>query len=395
MKVTFISNYINHHQIPLSDELYQIWGEDYTFIQTEPMEEERIKMGWVESGTEIPYVKVYDSDPEGIQKLIDTCDIAIFDGLDDESYIAKRLNEKKIVLRTWERLYKTGQWKAVSPRGLIKKHHDHTRYSKDRVYLLCYGGYVADDFEIIKAYRGKRLKWGYFPEFHEFERATRKAKKEKEIPMVLWAGRMIPWKHGMDALKAVKSCIEEGLKFRFVMVGNGECEEELKNYVSANHLEETVTFTGALSPKEVREQMEKADVYLFTSDYEEGWGVVANESMNSGCVLIASHAAGAVPFLVRDNENGLIYESGNVGQLSECLSRVLKDESFRERLQDNAYETIKNMWNAHIAAKRLVKFCEELQNGTISFEEEGPLSEAYVIPEKKMYRYLKGEWKCP
>ena len=53
------------------------------------------------------------------------------------------------------------------------------------------------------------------------------------------------------------------------------------------------------------------------------------------------------------------------------------------------------MWNAHIAAKRLVKFCEELQNGTISFEEEGPLSEAYVIPEKKMYRYLKGEWKCP
>ena len=49
MKVTFISNYINHHQIPLSDELYQIWGEDYTFIQTEPMEEERIKMGWVES----------------------------------------------------------------------------------------------------------------------------------------------------------------------------------------------------------------------------------------------------------------------------------------------------------------------------------------------------------
>lgn len=395
MKVTFISNYINHHQMPLSDELYKVWGDDYSFIQTEPMEEERIKMGWVESDSGIPYVKTYASDPEGIQELIDTCDIAIFDGLDDESYIARRLEEKKIVLRTWERLYKTGQWKAVSPRGLLKKHHDHTRYSKDRVYLLCYGGYVADDFEIIKAYRGKRLKWGYFPEFHEFEKEERKKKKEKEIPTVLWAGRMIPWKHGADALKAVKKNADEGMKFRFVMVGNGECEEELKNFVQKEGLEEIVSFTGALSPKEVREQMEMADIYLFTSDYEEGWGVVANESMNSGCALIASHAAGAVPFLVQDGVNGLIYESGNTEQLAGCLKRLLSEVDYREKLQDAAYETIRDMWNARNAAGRLIHFCEELQKGNLFFEETGPLSEALVIPEKKMYRYLKGEWKCP
>ena len=42
MKLTFISNYINHHQIPLSDELYRILGKDYVFVQTEPMEEESL-----------------------------------------------------------------------------------------------------------------------------------------------------------------------------------------------------------------------------------------------------------------------------------------------------------------------------------------------------------------
>ena len=46
MKVTFVSNYINHHQIPLSDILYQKWGDDYRFIQTQPMEEERVRLGW-------------------------------------------------------------------------------------------------------------------------------------------------------------------------------------------------------------------------------------------------------------------------------------------------------------------------------------------------------------
>ena len=46
MKITMISNYINHHQIPFSDEMYKRLGDDYCFIQTEPMEEERSNMGW-------------------------------------------------------------------------------------------------------------------------------------------------------------------------------------------------------------------------------------------------------------------------------------------------------------------------------------------------------------
>ena len=46
MTLTFVSNYINHHQIPVSNELYRLLGEDYAFIQTEPVEEERLRMGW-------------------------------------------------------------------------------------------------------------------------------------------------------------------------------------------------------------------------------------------------------------------------------------------------------------------------------------------------------------
>ncbi len=47
---------------------------------------------------------------------------------------------------------------------------------------------------------------------------------------------------------------------------------------------------GAMSPDKVRAYMERADVFLFTSDFNEGWGAVLNESMNSGCAVVASHA---------------------------------------------------------------------------------------------------------
>ena len=56
------------------------------------------------------------------------------------------------IVRYSERLYKTGQWKAVSPRGLRKKYQDHTRYRRGPVYLLCSGAYVAGDFRIVGAH---------------------------------------------------------------------------------------------------------------------------------------------------------------------------------------------------------------------------------------------------
>lgn len=390
MKLTFISNYINHHQIPLSDELYRVLGKDYVFVQTEPMEEERIRQGWAKDYSALPYLQIYADDSEGVQKIIDESDVVIFDGLDDESYIAGRLAERKIVIRAWERLYREGQWKAISPKGLIRKYHDHTRYSDAPVYLLCCGAYVADDFEIIRAYRGKRFKWGYFPAFIPAKDGG--ILKKNSVPKILWAGRFLKLKHAMDALQAVKEMADEGFAFEMTFIGGGECEEELKKYTEQNRLEERVSFTGFLKPEEVRAYMDDADIYLFTSNFEEGWGAVINEAMNSGCAVIASHAVGAAPFLIKDKVNGLIYRSGNLQSLEDALRMVLSDENLRKKLGEEAYRTIAEEWNPNTAAERLVALCDNLMRGEITFCESGPLSEAKVIPQRKMYAYVKGEW---
>ena len=64
MKLTFVSNYINHHQIPMSNALYERLGENYRFIQTEPMEEDRVKMGWAAEVKDIPYLLKYYEEQE-------------------------------------------------------------------------------------------------------------------------------------------------------------------------------------------------------------------------------------------------------------------------------------------------------------------------------------------
>ncbi len=388
MRVTFVSNYINHHQIPISTVLYEKWGADYHFIQTEPMEEERIKQGWNPETDALPYLLHYDRQTQLCKELILDSDVVIFGGTDEEEYIRERLEQKKIVIRYSERLYREGQWKAISPRGLRKKYLDHTRHQNDPVYLLCTGGYVAHDFDIVRAYRGKRFRWGYFTRFEESTQEQRAEWKSGDEICIAWAGRFIDCKQAKDALEAVKILKTKGYKFKLSMIGGGELEADLRDFVKENQLDDFVEFTGFCKPEEVREYMKRSQIYLFTSDYGEGWGAVVNEAMNSGCVVVASHAVGAAPFLIKHGKNGLIYKSRRVSELAERIEYLLNHPEERMQMGEAAYQTIATEWNPEHAGHALIALCEATVTGNVSFQKSGPLSEAPMIKQRKMYHYL-------
>lgn len=360
MTLTFVSNYINHHQIPVSNELYRLLGEDYTFIQTEPVEEERLRMGWQDESGRIPYLMLFYAEPDKCKRLILDSDVVVFGGTDDESYIKPRLKAGKLVLRYSERIYKSGQWKAISPRGLKKKYEDHIRYRKAPVYLLCAGGYVASDFHLVRAYPNKMLKWGYFPATKHLDKEKLLQKHNEGVVSLMWAGRFIDWKHPELPVLLAEYLKKKGYKMHLSMVGGGDMEAEIRRMISDKKLEKEVSLCGYLQPEQVRKMMEKTEVYLFTSDYKEGWGAVLNEAMNSGCAVLASHAIGAVPFLLRHGENGVVFESGNLKDMEEKAEMLLKSAEKRKRLGSAAYETILQEWNAEIAADRLVEAAKKL-----------------------------------
>jgi len=56
-----------------------------------------------------------------------------------------------------------------------------------------------------------------------------------------------------------------------------------------------------------------------------------------------------------------------------------------------AYETIRDMWNSEHAAKVLLRFVQQLREGVIEPEKEGPLSIAPVTAPGKMYRVMVQE----
>ena len=390
MTITTVSNYINHHQIPLSNEFYQALGDGYHFIQTEPMEEERVKMGWGAGLASCPYLVQYYEQPEYAKKLILESDIVIFGGVDDESYIEERLQQGKIVIRSSERLYKDGQWKAISPRGLVKKYHDHTQYRNKQVYLLCDGGYVASDFHIVRAYPDKMFTWGYFPKVEKYDLEQLFVDKEREIPELLWTGRFVDFKHPEEIPRLAARLKKEGIKAHITFIGGGDLASQVLPEIKRQQLEDVITHLDFQPPQVIREYMKKANIYLFNSDYGEGWGAVANEAMNSGCALVANQAAGATPSICVDGENALIYKNGDFEEFYQCVVRLIRDKKLQMRLGRNAYQTMTKLWNAEHAAACLLEQCERiLQGKPVTFQQNGPMSKAPVIAPGKMYQYLK------
>ena len=109
--------------------------------------------------------------------------------------------------------------------------------------------------------------------------------------------------------------------------------------------------------------MEAADIFLFTSDFNEGWGAVLNEAMNSACAVVASHAIGSVPFLLHEGENGLIYKNGDENGLLDRVVQLIEQPEMRKRLGRKAYQTLTEQWNAEIAAERFLQLSEALLQG--------------------------------
>ena len=394
MRITMISNYINHHQIPFSNALFEKLGTDYRFIQTEPMEEERIQMGWGVEAEKIPYVLFLDKDLELCKQLIAESDILLVGWMEREDLIADRLNSNKLTIRISERLYREGQWKAISPKGLLRKYKEHTSHRKNPVYLLCAGAYVPSDFSIVKAYPNKMYRFGYFPEFKEFTREQLQnmhvwgEEKNQEEIQIVWAGRFIPLKHPEFALILANNLKKKGYRFHLHLVGGGEMEKELKMETQQKGLEKEITFYGFLKPDKVRNVMEKCHIHLFTSNYLEGWGAVVNEAMNSGCAEVVNVEVGAAPFLIQHGKNGLVYKDGSYEDMEKQVKYLLDHPKAAANMGMKAYQTIAKDWNAVEAADRLLRFYESWKLGKVELPAEGPFSVAPVIAPKKMYECM-------
>lgn len=382
MRIVFISNKLTPHQIPLCNELSV--KTEFRFIET--LKAETVEIGWRAERREYPYVIPYTEEKreqESNQKIIMDADVVIIGSAPDKMIIP-RLKAGKLTFKYAERFYKQDLNARNFLHALLGAWLHHGRFQKYPLYMLCSSAYTAADCALLGNYFGKTYKWGYFPEMKCYDidglMRNKSGVRNTEVS-ILWVGRLIEWKHPESAILLAESLKYQGYNFKLSIIGYGPLEQKIQSMVDERELSDCVQILGAMSTMEVRTYMEKADIFLFTSDFNEGWGAVLNESMNSGCAVVASHAIGAVPFLIKNGENGLIYQSGSQAHLEKQVKKLLQDAAYRKKLGKKGYETIASVWNADVAACRFIELSAKILNGekSVNLYDSGPCSKAEIL----------------
>lgn len=376
MRVAFFTNFINHHQVHVADELYKALGSDYTFVATEEIPRSFKNSGYPDYSDRPYLLKAYlEENRVEAMRLAEEVDVLII-GSAPEVYVEKRLALNKLTFRYNERWFKDGYHHLLSPRALWYYYNHHTKYRKHNLYMLCASAFTASDVAKVFAYPDKCFKWGYFTKVEEFDIEKNLIEKRGEKVRIMWCARFIAWKHPELPVILAKRLKDSGYSFVIDMFGSGEELENTKQLAKQLGVEDVVEFRGNVQNAEILQEMRKHDIFLFTSDRNEGWGAVLNEAMSSGCAVVASNEIGSVPFLVKDRENGTIFRSESIDSLYESVKYLIDNQQERERISRRAYETMLHMWSPANAAQRLLQLMNGLMNEQKVEFLDGPCSKA-------------------
>ena len=377
MNIVFLTNFLTHHQTPFCDAMYSQLQDEFHLIVMRPTDPEQKNLGYKNLNNLYPFVvKAYEGTQEEAfaMSLCEHADVVIL-GSAPQKYIQKRLKQNKVTLIYTERIFKKGIKYAFYPPVILQMLKRFTFNRQKKQYYLCAGGYVAKDINLFTHTREKFFKWGYFPETKTYENVDLLI-DQKEKNSIVWVARYIDWKHPEIPLEIGKRLLRDGYDFKINMIGNGVMLEKIALSVQEQGLGENVNILGAIESDKVREHMEKAEIHLFTSDRQEGWGAVLNESMNSACAVVANKEIGAVPFLLQNGSNGFVCETTD--ELYEKIKFLLDNPQERKKLSRAAYRTISEEWNESVATQRLLALCSALLDEKKVKYAQGPCSNSFV-----------------
>ncbi len=146
---------------------------------------------------------------------------------------------------------------------------------------------------------------------------------------LLFIGRPSKYK-GFDVLIQALQNIEVN-KWELTVIGE---------YNGMEYRDYNIKFEGKQPNYKVAEYIRLTDILVVPSLYET-FGNTALEGMACAKPIIASNVGG-LKSLINDNVNGLLFNVGDIDDLTSKINYLIDNKDYREKLGQNGYEKSKN-----------------------------------------------------
>jgi glycosyltransferase involved in cell wall biosynthesis len=183
---------------------------------------------------------------------------------------------------------------------------------------------------------------------------------DAERPRILYHGRVDSRKGAIDLLEAFARLLPE-IKTKPVLIysGIGPDFDVVKERVGELNLTESVKLRGYVEYESVPEIYRTCDVFA-SPTYAEGFSNTILEAMASGLPIVSTKAVGVVDCL-RNNENGLLVEIGNIAELKNALQDLLHNFDLRRKLAASALEECRSVYSWEKIGQQIIEIYERVR----------------------------------
>lgn len=199
----------------------------------------------------------------------------------------------------------------------------------------------------------------FITQAHKLKPRRQELKKElgipEGVPVVLYLSKLNRDKGVFELLSAYEALQEQAI---LVYVGSGPLLNELQETVKRRMIKNIFIY-GFQNLDQVPKFYAIADIFVLFSR-QEAWGLVINEAMCFGLPVIATSTAMAVYDLLRDGENGLLVDWGDVVALRNSLSRLINDQALRQVMGERSFEIV-SQWNNDLVVAGLLSAFDALR----------------------------------
>jgi len=155
-------------------------------------------------------------------------------------------------------------------------------------------------------------------------------------------GSFITIKGQCNLIKAFSLKFRIDKRFRLKIIGGGELKDELENLAILENVGEQVELIETIPRNQIIKELDKADVFVFSSNYET-FGVALIEALSRGLPVVSTKCGG--PESIVNSSNGLLVENNNIEALAQGLI-CIKDK-------------FENYNSIHIREQCLTEYCSE------------------------------------
>ncbi len=198
---------------------------------------------------------------------------------------------------------------------------------------------------------------------HDRNRIALEVREELDVPpedvLVLTVANLRIEKGYDVLLEAVDILSSRGVAARFISVGHGQLDEDLRARHRELGLGDRFKFLGLRT--DVLRLMAGSDVFALPSHFE-GLPVTLMEATSVGLPIVAT-AVGEIPRIFADGIDGLIVPPGRSDVFADAVERLVRDASLRKRMSASSLEHSKQ-FDVSAASRQVEQIYRELLDQT-------------------------------